>query len=710
MAAHANIQVNARRILNGEILGAEPEDLGNIGICHSGRERGSLYLVVEAQGPQREDVEAMLVDTITGIFRRTTTSVTATLLTALKEANALLFEENRSSMRGQQTMAAVYCAVIRPGQDALLAYAGPMAAVMVGDGMLDRLPSGGQYKTGQAPALAAPADTPLGTRRDIEPYLFLSEFGPGDMLVMASPRLFEASDEELINALTEVGIEGLPEERDSTALALTYTTVAGQTRAAATTPRPTSAPKRSGQVASATDRVGAVGQTIAQGLIRLFAPKAQDVAGEPPETPAAVTPGDRSGPDALPAWLNKPGKSKRNVGRPSVRLPSMTGSAKWVALVALVAVLIIAAFLWQKQAQTQAREREFQTLVNQAENQRALGQASVDRSQALAYLKEADSLVTKALSLKPAAQNALALRDGILRDMDDAKGIVRLTAAQVNTLYQFTAPGAGLSRVVGDGANLYVLDKGDQKLYKFILTSQGTGVQQGGASVILRKGDQVGGIVVGDLVDIAWIPSGGIRRTSNLVVLEGGGQLVEYDPAKGLSVLPVRDANTWRKAQATGGYGGNFYVLDNLANAILRYRPQGKGYEGAPTQYLQSKVDLASAVDMAIDGDIFVLLVNGQILWFSGGKLQTFPLEGLDKPMAAPVAIFTNTGTEDIYVADPANSRIVQISKQGVMKKQFIYEDADGTLQRLRGVFVDEKKNALYVTAGTKLIQIPLAK
>jgi hypothetical protein len=395
---------------------------------------------------------------------------------------------------------------------------------------------------------------------------------------------------------------------------------------------------------------------------------------------------------------------------PSLHLPRLAIAPLQIGALVGVVLLIVCAFWWQARVQAQAREQRFQNLIAEAEQKRTLGQASLDRTQALGYLKDADALALEALAVKPDAPEVGALRDGILRDMDVAKGVVRLTTAQLTTLYTFTATGTAPDRVVGDGANLYVLDKGDQKVYRFIVTAQGNGVQSAGDPVIVRKGDQVGGRVVADILDIAWVPEGGNRKTANLLILDSGGTLLQYDTAKGLSVLPVNTGTAWRKVQSTGGYSGNFYVLDNLADTILRYRAGARGYEDAPSPYLLTKVDLTSAVDMAIDGDIFVLMVNGQIHWLSGGRPQTYSIEGLDRPLSAPVAIFTNEGSQSVYVSDPSNSRVVVFGKQGGMQKQFVYEDNVGTFQRLRGVFADEKKLSLYVTAGTKLFHIAMPK
>ncbi len=394
--------------------------------------------------------------------------------------------------------------------------------------------------------------------------------------------------------------------------------------------------------------------------------------------------------------------------RPALRLPRLGGSLLRIAALLGITLLIVAAVWWRGYSAEKARQESFQTLMSQAESKRVLGQASVDRTEAMGYLKDAEALVGQALAIDPTAAAALALRDGVVRDTDVAKGITRMETSQVTPLYSFMAAGAGPGRVVGDGSNLYVLDKGDQKVYKFVLNAQGNGVQQD--SVLVRKGDQVGGKVVADLLDIAWIPVGGNRKAANLVILDSAGNLLQYDATKGLSVLPVKDAASWRRVQATGGYAGNFYILDNLANNILRYRATTRGYDDASSSYLLGKVELASAIDMAIDGDVFVLMVNGQIVWLSKGQPQTGQVEGLDRPMSAPVAIFTNEGSQSLYVADPSNSRVVKLSKQLVVQKQFVYQDQESSFQRLRGVFADENRLSLYVTAGTKIFHIVLPK
>jgi len=706
MANHGMIDVSALRILDGERKIGAPAQMGNLGVYQGGRDKGNLYVLVNAQGQQREHMEKLLVKTIIEAYQKPSKTTTGALKSAIKAANAVLYDDNKVSFDYERTRAGVYCAVVRPGEPLTLAYAGPAVALVIGAAGVERMYSQFEPPKVSAGAHALPPEDDLGVKEDIEVGLYSSQYRPGDTLVLATPELFDCGldDEEMGNAISELGVDGLPDSLDMTVLLLHFVEGVDEDGAAA----------RGGALGAGGPALGARLQGTLQRLGSMLKRGSAGPAAEPKPVAAAPEPAAPAAPDAgIPEWLERPAtttarpRPQSGAQRPSlpkVSAPRLHIPWRYVAIAAAL-LLAIAGILWfRNYSAAKTRERNYQSLITQAQAKLTLGQASLDRNEAITHLQEAQTLAARALAIKPDAADAKALSDTIIRDMDEAKGVLRMAAAQITPLYTFTAAGATPGRVVGDGFNLYVLDKGEQKVYKFVLNPQGNGILTGGDSVLLRKGDQVGGAVIGDLIDIAWIPAGGSRGTSNLMILESGGSLIQYDVTKGLSVYAVKDASTWRKAQATGGYGGNFYVLDNLASTVLRYRPTARGYDEAPSAYLQTKVELASAVDMAIDGDVFVLMVNGQVIWLSGGRPQQFTLQGLDQAMSAPVAIFTNDGSASLYVADPSNTRVVKLSKQGVMQKQFVFED----FARLRGVFADEKKLSLYVTSGNKLLHLVL--
>jgi len=183
----------------------------------------------------------------------------------------------------------------------------------------------------------------------------------------------------------------------------------------------------------------------------------------------------------------------------------------------------------------------------------------------------------------------------------------------------------------------------------------------------------------------------------------GAGVRPERTP--GLRSLALADSKAWRKVRAAAGYGGNVYLLDTQRNAILKYVPTTSGYNNPPLGYLDQTVraDLTNTVDMAIDGDVFVLVLDGQVWRFTLGKPLPFPRTDLDKPMPNPASIFTNQAVQSVYVVDAANKRIVQFSKEGVFQRQFRYAGFDGAFDSLKNVFVDEERSVMYITSGDKL-------
>lgn len=731
--ATENVRVETLRIAGGVRRQGTPEQLGNMAVWHGGRSKGSLFVLVEAEGAGAADIERMLVDTVISSYRRSAGSLTSGLTGSIKDANLRLYNENKATMRDLRTVAGVFCAVLRDN-DLFLASAGPAVALIIDEQSVHRLPAEMPWLEADSKAPAA-APAYLGVRAEIEPYLFRSQFETGHTLVLATTSLLHfANEEELSNAVSEEGVDALAElARGEDVTALAVTAVEAEEEAAeAPAPPPANSmvaglSRVSGALAgllAAKPKPGAALRPARPGAAP--APQAEvsrrSVPAPAHSEPVHVEPVKRDAPPepaavpaegGLPAWLDS--EQPTAVGRrgPATRarpaLPRLGGSGRTrlaVSLLAVAGIIALAAFAFVRQGQQ--READYQDILHQAETKRTLGLASFNTTEALSHLKEAESLAVKAQMERPTDTNAQALIAQIRSDLDEIKHVTRLSNEQVTVLATFAQTGTAPGRVVGDGTNLFVLDKGE-RVYRFVLDASGKNVQAAsGDNVLVRKGDQVGGVVVGDIMDIAWVPAGGARTTDNLMALESGGNLIQYDPAKGLSALPVANARNWRKVQATGGYGGNFYVMDSQANAILRYVPQAGGYNTPPSNYLATTVDLVNAVDMAIDGDIFVLFSNGAITYLTKGRPQPFTFDGLDEPMQTPVSIFTNTGSEHVYVADPANARILRFDKAGKLLRQIVYEDAEGTFQRLRGVFVDEKKESIYAVAGTKLVRLPL--
>ena len=140
------------------------------------------------------------------------------------------------------------------------------------------------------------------------------------------------------------------------------------------------------------------------------------------------------------------------------------------------------------------------------------------------------------------------------------------------------------------------------------------------------------------------------------------------------------------------------------------------GTKSAPIDYFDPSedVDISTAIDMAIDGDVFVLLSDNTIERYRGGKKLRFQISGLDRPITKATRVYTDTTAESLYVVDDGNNRIVEIDKrdgnEGRFVRQFIYRGADNFFSDIRALWISELDGRLLVLGIESLRQFVLPK
>jgi hypothetical protein len=381
-----------------------------------------------------------------------------------------------------------------------------------------------------------------------------------------------------------------------------------------------------------------------------------------------------------------------------VRAPQIPQRLLRTIAVAILIVVLLAVGLtyWQ---QGLARENEFNSLIEQAQAsyQQALG---ADDTTARDLLAQAETLLTQADAIKPDEPAISELRASIAEQQDKIDRVERLY--WVGELRSYEDPGTQLKRVVVNGLYVYVLDAGTDQVYRYQLDEVNDALEPDeNDPVLVRRGQQVETSVMGEMIDMAWMPAGGERQTSDLLILESGG-LLEYNPSWGLTTAPIANKDAWALPVAVGSFFGNFYILDPQAGQILRYMSGAEGYTNPAQYYLsdQVSVDLSGAVDMAIDGFIYVLYADGTVRKFEAGVPVEFQITEIDKPFSRPAAIYAapDDVAQYLYVADAGNRRVVQLNKDGRFVRQFKPRDEDTVnFGTLRSIFVDELAGKLYL-------------
>lgn len=718
---YLSIENGVARETAENVLAIEPSPLIPLG-----RGKGNLYVIVEVagEGMGRDELCQLLLETIHKEYFRAPGGITAGLRQAIKAANAQLFRENRDRPTAERLIGGISCVALREN-DAYIGQAGPALVYAAHKGELARYPEASPWL--DSPPLQWVDEgyaVPLGVRRDVDIDLFHCRVQPGDTIVLAETALTQiVGQDRIANAVVyqEVDmalahLKRLASGRDCSALVIEILAVAEEAEILKEEWEPIEEiegfaervqPGRERQPAgpSALERVTTMGETLTSrldlaGLLRGLGGGL--MAGLAILGSGATTLLRRILPGAEPAEQVPP----RRVAQARRPRPAAEAKGNKVMIALAIAIpLIVAIFVGVVYLQWgRARETRFADLLEQAKAKHALALATSDKPTARGFLHEAQEILAEAQTLKSEDPAASGLQEEIQTTLDKVNNVVKLY--WIGAPQKYDDPGSNPSRVIVSGIDVYVLDKGTDRVYKYLLNEVGDGLQDLDVDpVLLRKGDQRGDIVVSDLVDMVWMAVGGGRQTSNLLVLESGGSLLEYDPIFGLTVLPVGDKDKWLYPQLIGSYFGNFYLLDPQSNQIFKYLPTADGgYSNPPEPWFQINVDLTGVVDLAIDGYIYLLYADGRILKFMGGELAPFELTELDEPLRGPTAIFTGPDeeTQFLYVADAGNRRIVQLSKEGRFIRQFKVAEA-GVFDQLKNLHVDEIGSKFYILSGNTL-------
>lgn len=722
----------------------------------SHRTRGSLYILIEtshglaAPKPFYGDLARTVADS----YYELSGSVTRALRAALLAANDLLYERNVRADTEHQVVVGLDCVVIRQ-DDIYIGQLGPALVNLVHNGELFRYPADSVWlRTPNPGAYDLTREPPAGLRRASEPNLYHATLSPGDVLILSTTDLARiGSDRDLLDvvALAEdqsvrENLERLARGYDLDALLIecpgerrpSLQPVEARARADVRSPEAARQPTDL-EVAKVRARDGsepdaqrgpAWGGTPAEDQsLAEDEPGSDEAEGEwedyegQPKGAAqpwidfdslreSVTWGAervRRGAEELLVRV-LPDASPEPLPRPRRQATGLTLSGR--AFVIVVMAIPLVAFLLVVIAGIQYRElqrrqldnivAEVQTLFDQAMREESEGKR---RQLLLATL----DVVEDGLSIDSDHDMLNRIKRRGEHELDRLDRVARLYYFwQLASLEDDAISPTDSSRIVIHGIDVFILNRGSDRVYKFLLNDAGDAFQPLDSDPILvQKGEVRGGVQLGDMVDIAWMQAGGHRTLSTFMALERAGTLLAYDPQQGIDALPVANSDLWLNPQAIGGYFGNLYVLDPLLSRILKYVPTDNAYTNPPSDYMspQLDVDLTGVVDMTIDGNLYVLFADGRILKLYDGKPQPFPMNGLPTSMRSPTTIFVSGPQEPdaegyVYVTDTGNQRILQFDKAGNYIRQLKAKSGEPQMEQLRGIYVDEESKRMFILSG----------
>uniref|UniRef100_A0A7C4LZB9 PPM-type phosphatase domain-containing protein n=1 Tax=candidate division CPR3 bacterium TaxID=2268181 RepID=A0A7C4LZB9_UNCC3 len=169
----------------------------------------------------------------------------------------------------------------------------------------------------------------------------------------------------------------------------------------------------------------------------------------------------------------------------------------------------------------------------------------------------------------------------------------------------------------------------------------------------------------------------------------------------------------WPKARSVSSYLNNIYLLVPDDGQIYKYSSLIGSYSNKNNYILNpSGLDLKNSVDMAIDGSIYVLMNDGNVLKFLAGEKIDYTFTGIpsnanekeknkNAKMVSAIRIITDGDMKDIYVADAGAKRILVFDKEsGHYKTQYI----SSKWTDIKDIWVSNNK--IYILSGSEIYSI----
>jgi hypothetical protein len=757
---HPDVIVGELTLFNGQRQG----NVTHMGLltpprrAHGDRRSETLLIFLDLGGGGASGVAKAMLEHFDRTFWRCSGPVTSALQKAVSAANAHLREENRLMPISQRRRGGLICAVLRDDQ-VYLSQIGPGKALLVQNGEVQGFP-------------ARPDDRlPLGVAIGIDVQFAHYSIGGGDRLLLTGDNWIEAvSDSALVRALSaeDVGdvLLALEQEVGDRSVSVIVAEccpppgspdpVATQDREAPAQdaepsetlwaqqvplapvdradpqPEVTTKPaayQAAGQAQSSTDSSQQQVRPQYEAMPEIGSPIEMVLAGDADDS-AGSTGGWRPTVPLVGIAYGKEqwGRSRRRLrkagavfassARAAIKrvlpepdpalarprqhakassgdnVPIMAGIA--VALPVLIAFIVVTLYL-----QRGAIERE-STVLNQARQSFEAAQL-VQGEAAHGTLTTALQDVDAALAIQPGNGDLEAMRTEILKRLDELQTVIR---PALELVWDFGS-GSG-RRLVATRTQVFLLDIMQGEVYLLTLDHTGQSTEGEAPTLVVDSTQTVGDTVVGGLKDLLWLNAAGAWTGDALLVLTTDNRLLQHNLSWGLSWMPFDGETMAGNVRALRPYDGKIYALSPDQDQIWRFPYDGVGFDSAEAYFAVPAPALTGAADMTIDGAIYVLLEDGRVFKFVGGRPEPYPIEDVPQPLGRPVAIASEgdmTGGA-LYVADAATQSIIALTKGGEFLHQI--RASDEAFANLEALAIDEDSRTLFVLANGRLYALAL--
>lgn len=192
---------------------------------------------------------------------------------------------------------------------------------------------------------------------------------------------------------------------------------------------------------------------------------------------------------------------------------------------------------------------------------------------------------------------------------------------------------------------------------------------------------------------------------NQIVFYTRNGKIIEYSDGE-FSIADTQD-DTWAQAIDLEVFRKNVYLLDKTSNQIWKYERRNTVYTGKRGYIQDESVDIRDAISFAIDGYVYILKENREIMVLYSGKPIDFEIRNLPEGTLDNVSkIFTTQDLNNLYLLDSVSNRVIVIQKgeNPEYKEQYIIEDIPSIVD----IYIDPAEQNMYLLDKQSIYSLTL--
>jgi len=201
---------------------------------------------------------------------------------------------------------------------------------------------------------------------------------------------------------------------------------------------------------------------------------------------------------------------------------------------------------------------------------------------------------------------------------------------------------------------------------------------------------------------------GTFQPQENLIIIEQDKEgIFEYNIDEGkLNKAEIVFEGKWEGAKAIATYFTNLYLLNSDDGQIYKHEKTAAGYSKAISYVNKDKIDLKNAISISLDGYLYVLKNDGQILKLMAGRpVSDFSISSVpetDTKIKNPQKIVTSVDSTKLYIL--SDNKIIVLEKNGIYSKTYIINGIDV----ISDFTLNNKNKKIVLLSNNKVYEIGL--